>query len=92
LARYRIFPEDGEKLIYPIANTWQDGDGIWNMDHTPVDEWFKVSDHCDMTLHCSGRGFNGSSCCNAAASLLFGKPRWVNDGHLAKKNVPKSPP
>ena len=44
-------------------------------------QWFKVGDHCDLGVTCEGNGFSYSVCCNFAASLIKGWPRWVNDKH-----------
>jgi hypothetical protein len=90
LAQLRILPEDSDQPIVPVNGTWYDADGVWDGRRSDRLSWFKVGDHCDATLTCSrGRLVLDDWCCNAAASLLKGTPRWVTDGHAALRNVPQ---
>jgi hypothetical protein len=81
LGDYAVMPEGGTTLTTPVNGVWYDADGYWYRYHHPRNEWFKVGDHCDNDVTCAGSGPSNSSCCNAAASLIKGRPRWVSDSH-----------
>jgi hypothetical protein len=82
LSDYAIMPESGATTITPSNGVWYDSDGFWFSHHAPKTEWFKVSNHCDLDLVCEGSTFSYSYCCNAAASLIKGTPRWTSDSHV----------
>jgi hypothetical protein len=88
LAKLRILPEHGDQPIVPVNGVWYDADGVWDGRRPNRGEWFKVSNHCDATLTCSGSGLSYEWCCNAVTSLFMGTPRWVTDDHAAKRNLP----
>ncbi|PXF58919.1 MAG: hypothetical protein C4B59_12580 [Candidatus Methanogaster sp.] len=79
---YAVIPETGTALTMPPANgVWYDSDGFWQRHHRPKSEWFKVGNHCDMDVTCAGDSFNTLVCCNLAASVFRGIPRWVSTPH-----------
>ncbi len=82
LSDFAVIPESGTTLITPVSGGSYDADGFWYRHHYPRTEWFKVSDHCDLDVTaCWSSGFLRSFCCNAAAGLIVGSPRWTSASH-----------
>jgi hypothetical protein len=81
LSDFAVIPESGTATFTPVSGVQYDSDGFWWRHHLPKTEWFKVSDHCDLDVTCTGSGFSYSSCCNAAASLFMGTPHWESSPH-----------
>jgi hypothetical protein len=85
LKDFAVMPEEASG-----ANDWQhresgktyDADGFW-WKHR-ADAWFKIPSHCTTDVNAGSGPFSASSCCNWAASLLKGTPRWSTDSHTVK--------
>jgi len=78
LSGLAVIPETGNQLTSPPQNdTWYDADGFWRRGHQPANEWFKVGDHCDVTVVCMSNGdLHFDACCNGAACIFVGFPHW----------------
>jgi|LGVC01.1.fsa_nt_gb hypothetical protein len=75
---YAVIPETGRALIMPPINgVWYDSDGFWQRHHRPRSEWYKVRDHCDLSVTCRGTSFDRSVCCNPPVYL----PGWESTPH-----------
>ncbi|UCC30871.1 MAG: IPTL-CTERM sorting domain-containing protein [Phycisphaerales bacterium] len=82
LEQYAVIPEDGTNLTTPVNGAWYDTDGFYWGKHAPCDEWYKIGNHCDTTITCTGQGgFTSLSCCNLCASIFCGTPGWTDDDH-----------
>ncbi|MET0340071.1 MAG: DUF4157 domain-containing protein [Polyangiales bacterium] len=82
LSDVAVMPESGTTLTHPARNgVWYDADGFWFRHHAPRSEWFKVPGHCTTDILERGSSFAAESCCNLAASVFKGRPRWTSDGH-----------
>lgn len=84
LSAYAVIPEDGTETVMPTSDTWFDSDGFWHRHHQSQTEWFKIPSHCDVTITCDGNSFSCVKCCNIAASIFKGGPRWSGDHHDAR--------
>ena len=76
---FSVIPEDDKGAPTPPAgnNVWHDADGFWYRNHTPANEWFKVGNHCDLTVYCEQEGgFSMLAECNWAATWIKGWPDW----------------
>jgi len=89
LGEFAVMPEDGTELTTPTNGTWLDTDGFRYQRHTPRYEWFKIPGHCDVEIQCSEGDFTCSKCCNLAASIFKGSPRWTSDGHQTANPWPQ---
>jgi hypothetical protein len=78
-----IIPEIGVNVIFPPVNNKEyDADGMYFRGLAPI--WWKVPDHCSVTLTCLADGtMPAQICCNVCASVCFGTPGFVNGGHGA---------
>ncbi|MFO0699076.1 MAG: DUF4157 domain-containing protein [Nitrospira sp.] len=84
LSDYAVIPEDGTETVTPTNDRWFDSDGFWSRHRQPSTQWFKVPSHCDVTITCEGHEFSCVKCCNLAASIFKGGPRWSSDPHDAR--------
>lgn len=90
LQDFAVMPEDAESATdyrHPTSGTTYGADGFWWKQNASA--WFKVPDHCTTEVNASGGGFSTGSCCNWAASLIKGRPRWSTDGHTVKNPFAK---
>jgi hypothetical protein len=70
-------------LITPVDGVTYSVRGFWYRHHTPMNEWFKIGDHCDVIVDCSAHRIE--VCCHAATELwsrLRGgssQPYWTGE-------------
>jgi len=86
LSDIAVINEDTGLVLRPVNNVTYDCDGFWYRFRT---DWFKIPDHCSVTVNSSpaNPGFY-SQCCNFTAGLFVNPPRWSTDNLDASKLNP----